>query len=376
MVSEHLVRHCLPSRGRSAYRIGFLVPSMHSGGAERWTLSLAEHSGRIPINWTGCVVTQGWRDETMIAKLSQIMPVHQNGATAFRSRESRATLGQAVSTLLAASDLVVVWEVDDAIDHIIDDIRIPVVHVSHRESAIEPRFVRNTQQLAAVSEGCRLSFGPERASTVRIIFNGVDHRRCAPARTRDEMRRLWRCTHDALVLGYIGRIDAVKNCQALSRALCGLAPDAIGVCYGPEALGANGWIDELHRTTGNRVRRFPPVEDVGSVLHAIDVFLLPSRTEGHSIALLEAWAAGVPVVATPVGALPELEATFGPLCVRIGPDDSAELLGAAILRAAGNSREMFEIRHRAQRMVLSHFRADQMTAAWSTYLADCIEQQE
>jgi glycosyltransferase involved in cell wall biosynthesis len=372
MIFEDSGRLRARSSEDSVCRVGFIVPSMHCGGAERWTLSLAEHCGRFPITWTGCVVTQGWRDATMVTKLSQIMPVHQLGVTTFGSREHRVSLGDAVSALVADSDLIVVWEVDEVIDRFVEDISIHVVHVSHRESTIEPRFVRKSHHVAAVSEGCALSFGPERASTARIIPNGVDLRRCATVRTRDEMRRLWGCTNDTLVVGYIGRIDAAKNCQALSRAVRGLGPDTMGVCYGPEAFGGREWIAELHRTSGNRVQAFSPVEDVGSVLRAIDVFLLPSRTEGHSMALLEAWAAGVPVVATKVGALPELESTFGALCVPIGPDDSAELLASAIRKVASEMPEMCEIRARAQRMVLSHFRVDQMAAAWSAYLG-CLD---
>jgi len=356
-------------------RVGFIVPSMHRGGAEQWTLSLAEHGDRSRITWSGCVVTQSWRDESLVAQLSQIMPVHQAGMTTFRESRQEGEVYEAVGALLAGSDVVVVWEVDEAIDGFIADAGIEVVHVSHRESPIPPGFVRPGQHLAGVSEGCRSSFGAERAETVKVIPNGIDLRRCHPIRSRGEVRELWQCSGETLVIGSIGRIDPAKNWNALARVVDAIGPDAIAVCYGPPGIEAEEVLSEVRAARGgDRVRVFPAVDDVGSVLHALDAFVLPSRTEAHSMALLEAWAAGVPVVATAVGALPELEAAFGPLAVPIGPDDSAELLAAAVARAAADTPEMHEMRHRARQMVAEHFRAEQMASAWSSYILELWEQ--
>jgi glycosyltransferase involved in cell wall biosynthesis len=70
--------------------------------------------------------------------------------------------------------------------------------------------------------------------------------------------------------------------------------------------------------------------DVAEVVAALDVFVLPSRTEGTSNALLEAMATGLPVVATAVGGNPEVVSaeTTGMLV----PSDNATALADAILR--------------------------------------------
>lgn len=61
-----------------------------------------------------------------------------------------------------------------------------------------------------------------------------------------------------------------------------------------EQLGLSSWIV----FTGSR-------RDIPRVLHALDVFVLPSLYEGFGIAILEAMAAGTPVIATAVGGIPE-----------------------------------------------------------------------
>lgn len=358
-------------RANQPCRAGFIIPSVHCGGAERWTLNLVDHCDPARLAWSGCLVTQDWRDSTMFASLSRLLPVHHRGTTVSPSGKRREPLDDAYAALIDNSDVLVVWEVDETIDSLVEASSLPVVHVCHRESSIHPRFVHEGQHLAAVSEGSSRSFGYQQAGAVRVIPNGVDLSRCNAVRTRREMRRLWGCSEDCLVVGYLGRIDANKNCQALARAVLGLGGDACVVCYGPLAIGGEATLREMQAIGGDRVRVFPPTEDVGSVLRAIDVFMLPSKTEAHSLALLEAWGASVPVVATPVGSLPNLENAFGRLAVSVGPDDSCDRLAAAVLAAHSDTQEMRDTQDRASRMVRDHFRVDQMAAAWTEYLTQC-----
>jgi glycosyltransferase involved in cell wall biosynthesis len=75
------------------------------------------------------------------------------------------------------------------------------------------------------------------------------------------------------------------------------------------------------------------IEDPGSVLAAADLLLLPSVWEGLPYALLESMAEGTPVLATPVGGVPEV--LTGPLAVGCLPW-SREVWGSAARRLLGD----------------------------------------
>jgi glycosyltransferase involved in cell wall biosynthesis len=60
------------------------------------------------------------------------------------------------------------------------------------------------------------------------------------------------------------------------------------------------------RRTADRVRFLPPGRDVGTLLRSVDAVVIASRHEGFPMVAVEAGLLGVPVIATRVGALPEV----------------------------------------------------------------------
>lgn len=81
---------------------------------------------------------------------------------------------------------------------------------------------------------------------------------------------------------------------------------------------------------------FPGFADPAGMLAKLDVFVLPSRTEGSPRALLEAMAAGRPIVATKVGGVPEI-VEDGSSGLLVEPDDP-EGMASAILRLLESPR--------------------------------------
>lgn len=124
------------------------------------------------------------------------------------------------------------------------------------------------------------------------------------------MRQQWNIPQDAIVVGYVGRQTKEKNFMAASKAVGQLDDNHYAVYYGTDGTGKK--VDEglkvwcLNNIPG-RHRLNMPVNNVGDVYAGLDVLVLASHREACSLVLLEAWHPGVPVVATPVGSVPEME---------------------------------------------------------------------
>jgi glycosyltransferase involved in cell wall biosynthesis len=101
----------------------------------------------------------------------------------------------------------------------------------------------------------------------------------------------------------------------------------------------------VRRGISDRVHFLGPVEDVASVYRQLDLVVIPSRSEGLPNVLLEALQADVPVVATAVGAVPEV-LTDADAGIVIPPGDP-EVLAGAIRRALSVGRQASATRARA-----------------------------
>ncbi|MGD1018511.1 MAG: glycosyltransferase [Verrucomicrobiia bacterium] len=126
-------------------------------------------------------------------------------------------------------------------------------------------------------------------SRLQVIPNGIRVDRFAAA-PRGAGRRV----------GTVGRLVPEKNYPLLLRATAAI-PDVDVVFVGDGPLR-----EELQKQADARVSFLGQRADVAELLAGFDVFVLPSNTEGMSIALLEAMAAGRPIVVTAVGGNVEL----------------------------------------------------------------------
>ncbi|MCL6536629.1 MAG: glycosyltransferase [Armatimonadetes bacterium] len=142
-----------------------------------------------------------------------------------------------------------------------------------------------------------------------LIPNGVPTDEYAPDPDR---RAQWRQAHGiephATVLVHVGRFAPPKNHALLVEAFAQVRADAplyLLLVGGGELENA---VREQVAGLGleSRVRFLGVRADVADILRASDVFVLSSRVEGNPLSVMEAMAAGLPVVSTAVGGVPEL----------------------------------------------------------------------
>ena len=148
---------------------------------------------------------------------------------------------------------------------------------------------------------------------VEWIPNGVDAASFANGNGR-AFRQQHGIPRNRRVILNVGRIDPQKNQLALIGAMSELLKthrDAHLVLIGPVTIEAYGaQLLEKINDAGlhNHVTVLPGVpggsEELINAYHAADIFCLPSRHEPFGIVVLEAWAAGLPVVASRVGGIP------------------------------------------------------------------------
>jgi sugar transferase (PEP-CTERM/EpsH1 system associated) len=144
---------------------------------------------------------------------------------------------------------------------------------------------------------------------LRVIPNGVDPSRYQPASDVPAARSALGLPPEGLLIGTAGRFFPEKDYGTLLRGaapLCRTRPDVrvIMAGDGPE----RAVLEALATTLGisRQVLFLGWRTDLAALLPALDVFVMSSCSEGLPLVALEALACGVPVVATPVGDLPDI----------------------------------------------------------------------
>ncbi|MGE5756003.1 MAG: glycosyltransferase, partial [Planctomycetaceae bacterium] len=222
--------------------------------------------------------------------------------------------------------------------------RTPVLYTLHGYVAMDPGLARRKRLfyhllewvLSRASERIIAVSPEERRSCVRgglgharvvLIPNGIAPIAYPP---RPEARRGLGLAEDCLVAGFVGRLVDQKAPDVMIRALADVAPAASRLRLAVVGSGPlEGPLRDLAGRLGvaDRVLWLGERDSTG-VLPAFDLFVLPSRKEGLPYVVLEAMAAGLPILATAAAGVE--------LLVRPGhnglivPPDRPDLLAAAL----------------------------------------------
>jgi glycosyltransferase involved in cell wall biosynthesis len=163
------------------------------------------------------------------------------------------------------------------------------------------------------------------------------------------------------VLGVVGSLYPVKGHRFLLEAMPEVLrrwPKAqlLVIGRGELEVALKEQVEQL--SIGANVHFLGMRQDVPRLLSLLDVFILPSLSEGLSLALLEAMASGKPVVATRVGGNPEL-IDHGKTGFLVRPENARDLT-ANLLKLLSDPGMMQQFGRQAAERVRQHFSMEQM----------------
>jgi glycosyltransferase involved in cell wall biosynthesis len=173
--------------------------------------------------------------------------------------------------------------------------------------------IKLCHRIIAVSEGIRdqLIFAGASLHKISVVPNAVEtaYDVAEIASLRDSKRRELQIHDGEFVVGFLGRLSAEKGVNFLIDAVALLVNEGLPIRLLPVGDGAER--DKLEEQGNGKCSSEKVIfvgfqSDTQSWLAAFDMFVLPSLTEGTPMALLEAMAMGVPVVASRVGGVPKV----------------------------------------------------------------------
>lgn len=205
-------------------------------------------------------------------------------------------------------------------------LRVPVITTFHNELflpgsserylALKNMLIRNlAHKIVIVADFMKedyISKGDYPADKMVTVYNGIEFDPPGSADDLDEFRRELGVTEDDLVVGHVANFRPPKGHRYLLEAaaeVCRGNPRAKFMLVGEFGDGSiKSEVDSLivKYQLESRIIMLGFRSDVSRLLKIMDIFVLPSISEGHPLSVVEAMAASKPVVATNVGGLPEI----------------------------------------------------------------------
>lgn len=294
-----------------------LIETSGPGGAEKVLIRLVENLDRSRYRSLVCLLRDGWLKAQLQSRGIEtiVNPQHRSLDFHWLFRLARLLRNRSIHVMHAHEFAMNVY------GSILSRMTgIPIVATVHGKNyywskwrrCLAYQFVARQSVMVAVSEDLRqfvtqrLAIHPD---NIRVVHNGVHLRQHAVSDRRNTIRKEMGINGSQPCIGTVGNLYAVKGQTYLLRACAAVAkefPDFVLLVAGRgEQLES---LEEEARSLGieRNVRFLGFREDVPALLDAIDVFVLPSVSEGLPVSILEAMARGKAVVASNIGGIPEV----------------------------------------------------------------------
>lgn len=331
------------------------------------------------------------KDAAQLGRVERIRPVTSRrdfGANALATRQALERLNPSLVHFHCPSYR---WGLDSVIGSGLRG-RYAVIRTEHNPLMAQPKFAfrkligladRTVDRFTYVSEGNRDRFEqylPARRGRGTVVANGVDLTRFEKERGdshRCGVRRALGLSAQSRIAIYVGTFGGRRSLRTMLEGL------ALAIRQSPattanwqllvvgegdttelELPGQYG-IQDLVNFVGRR-------NDVPELLMASDLFVTSSDFEGMSLSMLEAWAAGLPVLSTPVDGVSDIVGSNAVPLITAQHGD-AEDFARQWLRYMRGETELLAIHRVASRIVLEQHSAEAMFERYEDAYAETFE---
>ncbi len=201
---------------------------------------------------------------------------------------------------------------------------------------------------------------------IKAIVNGVDTERFFPnPKIKEEIRKKLGLKNGNFCIGTVGSLRPVKNQLLLVNACKAILPhfdqvEVLIVGEGPlesqlkNEVKTLGLSEKIHFAGGQ--------PNIPEILNALDIFVLPSLSEGMPNVVLEAMACGIPTIATAVGGTPEV-IEDGKNGILIASEDEPHLI-RVLKELIQNQNQRQTIGIEGRKRMLYHFSLKKMVSEY------------
>jgi glycosyltransferase involved in cell wall biosynthesis len=263
-------------------------------------------------------------------------------------------------------------------------VNVPVVATVHGKNyyweqakrRVAYRCVGRMSTMVAVSDDLR-QFLVQRVGIVRkrvrVIYNGVDVSAPSDLVQRTRVRSELELGQWETIIGAVGSLYSVKGHVYLIHALPSILkeyPKTLLLIVGRGELENELKAEVVKLNLQDHVRFLGFRNDTHTLLSLMDIFVMPSLSEGLSMAILEAMAAGLPIVATNVGGNPEivLDGETGFLV----PPENSHILAARVVDLLQDRRRARDFGDSGKRRVAERFSLSMMVDAYQNCYESAI----
>ena len=369
------------SQSNTIKTILFLSTSSGPGGAERVISNLAASLDPAKYRAVLCLFRPGWIQERSESRGVRTYIIPTQGMMDWRWVLRVMKLLQQEQV-----DLIHAHEFDANVQGTFAAMMsgVPLVATVHGKNyfweksrrRLAYRWVSRRATMVAVSENLK-QFIVEKVGVstgrVKVLYNGVDALPHCDRAEVDECRKELGLPKDDQIVGVVGNLYPVKGHQYLIDSI----PAVLESCPNTSFVFAGrGHLEtelkvQVHRLgLDSRVHFLGLRQDIPRVLAMLDVFVLPSLSEGLSMAILEAMIAGKPVVATQVGGNPEL-VIDGETGFLVPPRDS-QALASSVVTLLTNRQQAAQYAERGKHRAEGQFSLGTMVSSYQSLYAECL----